>query len=123
MYQLRADEDWSFLTGKELIQLCIGVHDVQLRFDDNICISMQAEEPAQAFQHKSSQARSSGLAGMAGAAVTLVSLLGARVQKAVVENCTTLAIYFANAEELRIYDSSADYESFTVNGPNRLIVV
>lgn len=60
---------------------------------------------------------------MPGGAVTLVSLLGASVQKVVSESNTVLAIHFSNNEDLRIFDSSDYYESFTINTPKGLIVV
>jgi hypothetical protein len=34
MYRIPFDEDWSFITAKELVQLCIGPYDLQLHFDD-----------------------------------------------------------------------------------------
>jgi hypothetical protein len=61
---------------------------------------------------------------MPGKAVSLVSLLGASVLKVTAENTTTLALFFSNMEELRIYEIDDGYESFTVDGgPNGLITV
>jgi hypothetical protein len=123
MYKIRSDEDWSFLMSKVLTQLCIGQYDVQLRFNGNICISIQGEEPTKSFQHRTGEANSSSVGGMPGAAISLVSLLGASIQSVIVEDGSTLMICFSNQEQLRIYDSSDAYESFTISGPNKMIVV
>ena len=123
MYRIRADEDLSFLLHKELEQLCIGKYDVQLHFHDNVGISIGGEEPSKSFQHKTSFSPSLHVPGFPGAAISLVSLLGEEVKRVVVEDPTTLALHFSNQEELRIYDNSDFYESFTISGPNRLIVV
>lgn len=122
MYKIPLDEDWSFFIGRQLNQLCIGAYDIQLHFED-VSISIQGEEPAKSFSHKNAVSSTSAVGGMPGGAVTLVSLLGASVQKVVAENDTVLAMYFSNNEELRIYDSSDSYESFTINGPKGLIIV
>ena len=123
MYKIRLDEDWSFFVGKALSQLCIGSYDVQLHFNDGVSISIYGEDPEKSFNHKTTRSSSSEVLGMPGGAVTLVSLLGATVQMAASENDATLTISFDNEEELRIYDSNDFYESFTINGPNGLIVV
>jgi hypothetical protein len=60
---------------------------------------------------------------MPGGAVSLVSLLGNSVERVITEDSSTLAIYFSNQEELGIYDCSDAYESFTIDGPNGLIIV
>jgi len=36
MYGLKKDIDLSFLTGRELIQLAIGVYQVQFGFDEDV---------------------------------------------------------------------------------------
>ena len=124
MYRISLVEDWSFFVGKQLTQLCIGLYDVQLRFGDAVTISIHGDDPpAKSFCHKTASAQSSPVGKMPEMATSLVSLLGACVANVSVENSTTLAICFSNREELRIYDCSDSYESFTVDGPNGLIVV
>lgn len=39
MYGLKKEIDLSFLTGRELIQLAIGVYQVQFGFDEDVRIS------------------------------------------------------------------------------------
>jgi len=123
MYKNPLNEDWSFFLGRKLTQLCIGEYDIQLHFQENVTISIQGEDPAEAFRHKAALSSTSAVRGMPGGAVTLVSLLGASVQKVVAESNLVLALYFSNNEDLRIFDSSDSCESFTINGPKGLIVV
>ena len=125
MYGVRLDGDWSFFVGKQLTQVCIGPYDVQLHFEDNVSISIQGGDPREkCFCHTTACSSSSAVKGMPGKAVSLVSLLGASVLKVTAENTTTLALFFSNMEELRIYEIDDGYESFTVDGgPNGLITV
>jgi hypothetical protein len=124
MYGVPLDEDWSFFVGREVEQICIGPSDVQLGFGDGVRISIQGDDPFErCFSHKTALISSSLVKGMPGTAVSLVSLVGAIVQKVVTENDTTLAFFFSNMDELRIFDSSGSYESFTISGPNGLIIV
>jgi hypothetical protein len=125
MYKVALDEDWSFLLGKQLEQVCIGSYNVQLHFNHHAAISIQGDDSAGKYFFHKTAARSSPTVGkIAEIAVSLISLLGASVLKVTAENSTTLALYFSNLEELRIYDTSDSFESFTVDGgPNGLIVV
>ena len=123
MYKVPLNENWGFFTGRELTQLCIGLYDIQLHFNDGLSISIHSGDPGSSFNHKTKLVSSSEVKGMPGGAVTLVSLLGAIVQRVVSENDTTLFIKFNNEEELRIYDGSETYESFVIDGPTGVIVI
>jgi hypothetical protein len=124
MYGVPLEEDWSFFLGKEVEQLCIGPYDVQLGFNGNIRISIQGDEPVEkCFDHITALQSLSPVKGLPGKAASLVSLIGTSVQRVIVEDPVTLAMFFSNADELRIFDCSRSYESFTIDGPNGLIVV
>ena len=77
MYGLKKEIDLSFLTGRELIQLAIGVYQVQFGFDEDVRISVESE-----FRHFDGQAEwiwrpepgSSSIAARA------VALLGAAIE-------------------------------------------
>jgi hypothetical protein len=43
MYGLKKEIDLSFLTGRELIQVAIGLHQVRFGFDDDVAVSVEAE--------------------------------------------------------------------------------
>ena len=126
MYGVPLDEDWSFLLGKELGQLCIGPFDVQLHFSENVCISMQGDDTTENyFSHKTALPSSSAVKGMPGKAVSLVSLPWSdRANGNCGEQHYVCAFSLSNLEELRLYDSNDSLESFTINGgPNGVIVV
>ena len=125
MYEIPADEDWSFLVGAQLSQLCIGSYNLQLHFNDKAAISIQGlDTPTKSLSHKAVSLRSPAVGTIPEMAVSLISLLGARVLKVTAENSTTLALCFSNMEELRIFDCNDGYESFTINGgPSGVIVV
>lgn len=43
MYGLKKDIDWSFLQGREVGQIAIGLYQVQFGFDEDVRISVEAE--------------------------------------------------------------------------------
>lgn len=110
--------DLSFLRGSELIQVCLGVHQVQFIFHPLGAIAVEGgwqllgadgsvldrSEPAPrvlAFQ--------------------LHRLLGQRVARAQVDPPTSVAVQFEGGEVLRVFDSSKEHESFTIQ-PGDIVV-
>lgn len=43
MYGLKSDIDLSFLNGRELIQVAIGLYQIQFGFDGDVRISVEGE--------------------------------------------------------------------------------
>jgi hypothetical protein len=43
MYRLRKDIDLKFLSGRECIQVAIGIYQIQFGFDDDVRISVEGE--------------------------------------------------------------------------------
>jgi hypothetical protein len=124
MYKIPMNQDWSFLIGNTLDQVCIGQYNTQLHFSGGeVCISINYDQSNEYMNHKTNSTTSSSVEGMPGKSVTLISLLGASVNEVIAENTSTLAILFNNNDELRIFDSDDGYESFTITSPNGLIVV
>jgi len=118
MNGIPSDADWSFLVGKELLQVCIGLHQVALRFDCEVAVNIECNfEHLRPATHKHSQT------ALSTHATTLVSLLGSRIESATSEGTKTLALSFTNAEILKIHDDSASYESFQVLAPGIQIIV
>jgi hypothetical protein len=118
MYGIPDNTDWSFLVGKELIQVCIGLHDVSLRFHEDVSIGIRSD-----FEHKPVAYSVASTPGLTEKAVTLVSLLGSKIVKATTHGPKTLVLSFSNTEYLKIYDNSDSYESFEVSGPGVEIIV
>src|SRR6202007_321412 len=77
MYGLKKEIDLSFLTGRELIQLAIGVYKVQFGFDEDVRISVESE-----FRYFDGQAEWIWRPepGSCSVAARAVALLGATIQ-------------------------------------------
>jgi Family of unknown function (DUF6188) len=109
------DTDWSFLTGKRVDQICIGLYQIQLNLSDSVSVSIEGR-----FAHKGLHGTSNEEA-MPKKACTLISLLGSTVERAGAEDERTLIIEFSNEEILKIFVAGAPYESFSVTAPGKTI--
>jgi len=120
MYGLKKEIDLSFLTGRELIQLAIGIYQVQFGFDEDVRISVESE-----FRYFDRQAEwiwrpepgSSSIAARA------VALLGATIESFGSNIDGTLTLAFSNQHRLTILDSSKEYESYDITRPGHTIIV
>ncbi len=120
MYGLKKEIDLSFLAGRELIQLAIGVYQVQFGFDEDVRISVESE-----FRYFDEQTEwiwrpepgSSSIAARA------VALLGATIESFGSNIDGTLTLAFSNQHRLTILDSSKEYESYDITRPGQTIVV
>jgi hypothetical protein len=120
MYGLKKEIDLSFLTGREFIQLSIGVYQVQFGFDEDVRISVESE-----FRYFDGQAEwiwrpepgSSSIAARA------VALLGATIESFGSNIDGTLTLAFSNEHRLTILDSSREYESYDITRPGQTIIV
>jgi hypothetical protein len=120
MYGLRKDLDLNFLSGRELIQVAIGLYQISFRFDEDLAISVEGEfryfDGQGEWIWKSEQ-------GAAQLAAKTVSLLGATIQSFEGEGNGTLSLVFSNGHRLTILDSSKDYQSYDITRPGSTIVV
>ena len=120
MYGLKKEIDLSFLAGRELIQLAIGVYQVQFGFDEDVRISVESE-----FRYFDGQAEwiwrpepgSSSIAARA------VALLGQQIESFGSNIDGTLTLAFSNQHRLTILDSSKAYESYDITRPGQTIIV
>jgi hypothetical protein len=118
MYGLNKDVDVSFLLNRELIQLCIGLYQAILRFDDAVDITLDCEfhlNPGLEVGTAKDPARMRFL--------DLASLLGSPVSEVRNPGDGTLCLQFSNGSTLEIVDSNPNHESFTITTRNQLIVV
>ena len=118
MYGVPDSSEWSFLVGREVIQVCIGLHQVSLRFDGQVSMNIECD-----FDHAPVADTLRPGSGLPHKAAGLVSLLGSTVTSALSKSGKILEIRFTNKEVLRIYDSNAIYESFQVTTPDKEIIV
>ena len=119
MYGLNKDTDLSFLKGQEVIQIAIGVFQVQFHFDRDAIISVEGE-----FQYLSENNSSHWRQGTPEAAAPALRLLGSSIQNVDGKEDGTLDLTFSNGDHLVVRDNSKEYESYTISGgPSGSIVV
>lgn len=120
MYGLKKEIDLSFLTGRELIQLAIGVYQVQFGFDEDVRISIESE-----FRYFDGQVESiwRPKPGSSSIAARAVALLGATIESFRSNIDGTLTLAFSNQHRLTILDSSKEYESYDITRPGQTIIV
>ncbi len=118
MYGLPLDVDLSFFHERTLLQVCFGAHDLRLRFDGDVSVSVEAAigcgEPAGAILKYDS---------FRDAATTLLTFLNQTVHAAEGNVSGTLTLRFKNGAAIAVFDDSVNYESYTINYEDKLIVV
>lgn len=114
MYGLPEDVDLSFLDGRVLEQVAVGQHQTQLRFEDQVTISIEGEVTIDG-------ARGVGI----DAGARLVRLVGRSVERVARIAPGDLCLAFAGEPHaaITIHDRSDGYESYTIDGPRGLVVV
>src|SRR5438445_5936582 len=118
MYVLKRDANLSFLIGREVIQVAIGVHHVIFHFEEDISISVGGE-----FEYSDDQGTVVWKPGASRAAANTVVLLGAKIESLASFENGTIVIHFSNGARLVIPDPSAEYESYQITRPGETIVV
>jgi hypothetical protein len=120
MYGLKKDIDLSFLTGRELIQLGVGLYQTVFKFDKDVAISVEGE-----FRYFDGQDewiwRPSPGAHLL--AARTADLLGTAIESFESNADGTLVLTFSNSRRLTIVDSSREYESYDITGGGQTIVV
>jgi hypothetical protein len=120
VYGLRSDIDLSFLTGRELGQVAIGLYQVQFGFDEDVTISVEGQ-----FSYFDGQGESvwTPSRDAVNVASKTVALLGATIESFKAQLDGTLILYFSNAHRLILADSSKEYESYDITRPGQTIIV
>jgi Family of unknown function (DUF6188) len=120
MYGLKKEMDLSFLNGRELIQIAVGLYHISFRFDEDVAISVEGE-----FRYFNGQAEWiwKSEQGAAQIAAKTMSLLGTTIERFESHEDGTLTLMFSNGHRLTIVDSSKEYESYDITRPGQTIVV
>ena len=118
MYGLPSRVSLSFLEGRTLLQVCIGLHDLILNFDGDttitVCSSIGYSTMCGEVTHYVDFRQSANL---------LCMLLGKSILVARNGGGGTMALEVVNESTLYLYDDSADYESYMIKHGDQLIVV
>jgi Family of unknown function (DUF6188) len=120
MWGLKKETDLSFLMGRELIQVAIGLYQVQFHFDEEVAISVEAEFRYFEGQDESIWQREPSSLHVASRTVTL---LGASITSFKNDEDGTLILVFSNGRRLTILDSSKEHESCDITRPGQNIIV
>lgn len=118
MYGLDMRVDLSFLNGREVLQVAIGVHEVIFRFDGDVSITVEG-----AFSYASGGELSKWSPGAPQAAAPALRLLGQTVRAVQGHRDGMLEVEISNGDRLTILDASKEFESYQISAPGRTIVV
>jgi hypothetical protein len=110
-------EDFSFLRGKEVIQICFGLYQIQLRLHEKVCISW-----THSFDHTGRGISSADMTELSTRDTTLLSLLGQTVERVVTSTDNALILQFSNNEVLTIFVGGGPYEAISITAPGKHII-
>jgi len=118
MHGIPANLDLRFLVGQVLTQVCLGEHQVILRFGDTISIYIGSGISHRTQRDETTKTTNYGLI-----APTLAALLGSTIVRAARESDTVLSIAFSNGETLELHDDSKEYESIVITAGDQTVVI
>jgi len=118
MYGLPSSVSLSFLEGRTLLQVCIGLHDLILNFDGDTTITV-----CSSIGYSTTFAQVKRYVDFRQSATVLCTFLGTTIRAAKNAGDGTLALEFTKGRTLHLYDDSTDYESYTIKHGDQLIVV
>ena len=118
MYGIPTNEGFSFLVGRRLDQLCFGPYQLQLRFDDDVTVSVES-----ALGVRRPGSNEVVVDDARDAAGELVGALATRVVEVEVHDPRSFSVTFEGGLSLRVIDGEDHHESFQVNHGDCLIVV
>ena len=120
MFGLKKDIDLSFLNGREVEQVSVGLYQVQFGFDEDVRISVEGEfryfDGREKWIWRPEPDKTQ-------TAARAVDLLGATIEKVDWKEDGTLTLTFSNGHRLTILDSSKQFESYDITRPGTRIVV
>jgi hypothetical protein len=118
VYGVPATLDLTFLHDAELIQVCLGVYELQLHFHPVGSISVMTGW--ELFDHDGVRIDHGGQA-FPRPAFELHRLLGQKVMRTQVNAPSHIDLLFERGERLRVTDDSTQYEAFTIQ-PGDIVV-
>jgi hypothetical protein len=118
MYRLPASLDPSGLVGEELQQVCIGVSDLILKFEQPLSILVTSSVAI-----TSALGEQRNFENLVDAGRSILDFLGATVTSAVAMEGRTLRLHFGARGTLDIFDDSDHYESYVIQRGDKITVV
>lgn len=118
MYGVPERERLVGLIGKELVQVCFGVHQVIFRFEKDVWISVES-----GIENSMLGRVTGGHCEIYRTESFLVGLLGSTLREVDRVNSKTLRLTFSNDCYVDLRDDSDHYESFQIKVDGELIVI
>ena len=118
MHGLPACTDLSFLDGRTLLQVCVGLYQVILKFDEDVSISIEGK--FKVVQAGKTQRKNKALPLSAS---VLLRLVGQTIKRVEGEPSGTLFLDFGDGNTLIILDSNREFESYQVVHPIGMVAV
>ena len=115
---LPEDLDLSFFVGRSLIQLGMGEHQIQFVLHPDVRLSVEST-----MRLTSLSGETSSVEDYRQTAGVLLPLISHDVQGASRTPSGALRLEWSNGAVLEVDDDSEQYESYTINHGDRLIVV
>lgn len=117
MKGLSSSADLTPLIGREVLQLCIGMHQLQIHFDNHVGVMVESECVLRGPAAEDLRVDSYALA-----ASSMCTLLGQQVQSASRTEQGGLLLRFTTEAELEVLNDSSHYESFQIHIGSRIYV-
>jgi hypothetical protein len=119
MYKINKNISFEFLKGKELLQICVGKYQMIFNFEDSISVSIESKFILKLSHDYYERWESSSK----DIPIRTFELLNHKIVDVFIPNEMTLQLIFENGDEMMIYDSKDNYESFQVTHKAGCIIV
>ncbi|MDH5459217.1 MAG: DUF6188 family protein [Nitrospinota bacterium] len=118
MYGLNKKTDLSFLIERQLEQVAIGLHQVQLNFDQDVSISLECK-----FDHTSNGKSLITSENLPSSASSLLQLIGSKLIRVENHGNGDIEITFSDQNIVKIFDSNKSFESYQISSPSINLII
>jgi hypothetical protein len=118
MYGLNKNTDLSFLIQRQLEQVAIGLHQVQLNFDQDVSISLECQ-----FDHISNGESLITSKNLPHSASSLLQLIGSKICEVENPGNGNIENIFSDQSIVKIFDNNESYESYQISAPGINLIV
>lgn len=118
LHGLPSNVDLSFFEGRRLVQVCVGLHELIINFDNRVAITAECRIAVSVQDEALRQFDDPTLA-----AVELFRILQRIVESVEGRNDGELILRFECGSSVHLYDDATHYESYMIRNGEELIVV
>jgi len=113
MYGLPKDFDGTFLVGRILEMVCFSQYQVYLHFDSEITITIESS-----ISYQNDEIITIPFHNF-----NLIELIGKPISEVSSDDKGTLCLVFKKEKILKIYDTSKQYESYSIANKGKVIII